>query len=49
MHGGWTEKEIKILKNNYKKKSLSELMDLIPNRCHDGIRTKARRIGLTKK
>tara|TARA_B100000315_G_C14187172_1_gene411653 strand:+ start:434 stop:586 length:153 start_codon:yes stop_codon:yes gene_type:complete len=48
MHGGWTEKEIKTLRKNYPKKSLQELMDLIPNRCYDGIRTKARRLGLTK-
>ena len=46
MHEKWSEKEIKILKNNYKKKSIKELMKLLPNRCYDGIRTKAKRLGL---
>jgi hypothetical protein len=48
MHGKWTEEEIKKLKKNYPKKSLQELMKLIPNRCYDGIRTKARRLRLEK-
>lgn len=48
MHNKWTEKEIETLKKNYKKKSLNELMELIPNRCYDGIRTKARRLKLKK-
>jgi len=49
MHDKWTEKEIELLKKQYPKKSLSELLKLLPNRCHDGIRTKARRLGLKKR
>ena len=48
MHEKWTEKEIKILKKNYPKKTLKELMGMLPNRCYDGIRTKARRLNLNK-
>ena len=49
MHEKWTEKEIKVLKKNYGKKSLKELMEILPNRCHDGIRSKAKRLDLKRK
>ena len=48
MHEKWTKDEIKRLKKDYPRKSLKELMKLFPNRCYDGIRTKARRLKLKK-
>jgi hypothetical protein len=48
MHEKWTSREITLLKKQYPKKSLKELMKLLPGRCYDGIRTKARRLGLKK-
>lgn len=49
VHGGpWSEKELEILRKNYPKKTISELMRLLPDRCDSGIKNKARRIGLKK-
>jgi len=48
MHEKWTEKELKILKKNYGKMTINEVRELIPNRCYDGVRSKARRLNLTK-
>ena len=48
-HGrSWSENELEILKKNYPNKTLEELLELLPDRCHDGINSKARRIGLKK-
>lgn len=48
MHEKWTEKEIEVLKKNYKKKPLKEIQKMLPNRCDSGIRMKARRLKLNK-
>ena len=49
LHGdSWTEREIVILVENYPKKNKDELIKLLPSRCYDGIRSKARRLGLRK-
>ncbi len=49
VHGDrWNTTEINILVENYSIKNLEELLKLLPNRCHDGIRVKARRLGLKK-
>lgn len=49
VHGGrWSDKELEILKENYPKKNIDELMILLPDRCDLGIKTKARRLGIKK-
>jgi len=48
MHEKWSDREIKLLKQNYPKKSKEELMKMLPDRCADGIRMKAKRLGLKK-
>ena len=48
MHEKWTESEIQKLKIFYPKRSLSELMEMFPNRCDSGITNKAKRLGLKK-
>lgn len=42
----WTEKELNILKENYKYGNIDYLCQLLPNRGYKAITTKARRIGL---
>lgn len=48
MHEKWTDKEIKAITENYKKKTKEELLKMFPNRCSAGIRMKAKRLGLRK-
>jgi hypothetical protein len=45
----WTEKEIDLLKENFKKLSKNELMTLLPNRTWSSILTKANKIGVNKR
>lgn len=44
----WTEKEIDILKKNYKNSTKEEICKLIPRHTHNGIQGKASKIGCLK-
>jgi hypothetical protein len=51
MAGGkiWTKEELELLKNNYATMQIECLLSLLPNKTLLAIRTKARRLNLTKK
>ena len=48
MHEKWTDREVKLLKENYNKKTNGEMMKVLPNRCSSGIQMKAKRLKLMK-
>ena len=44
----WNDREVKILKNNYSKMYVEDLMALLPNRTLNAIFLKANKLGLKR-